>query len=329
MELNLIGMTAKERWDLYQVAESLGLFWKLPPQPKPLSQPLVHLYQIGAEKQLRPYIEESNPELTDTEKRACMFAWHVWRERTDVWEMPSWQDVEYDPGWLQDGYSNFLLYNQFVSAFELERYFLNPWIRAAAWASALPPDLIPTIPKFDLGPTGHGPTIRERKNVRHSRVMEQFAAYTSEIPRWWANQRSIGHFAAIEELSLAHTGYVSVALRDLPSSPQPGRLVEGNWHNGWGNDAVRRQKLEAFSWVEFMWRRDELEFVLPNVVNQMMMIGPRGASFGTGSSDRVGKSEKQFWSMERKLLNRLAKRIDVARGFVGALAEIADSMRHR
>jgi hypothetical protein len=259
MELNLIGMTAKERWELYQVAESLGLFWKLPPQPKPLSQPLVHLYQIGAEKQLKPYIEEGNPELTDTEKRACMFAWHVWRERTDVWEMPSWQDVEYDPGWLRDGYSNFLLYNQFVSAFELERYFVNPWVRASAWP--------------------------------------------------------------VPELALATSGYVSVALRDLPSSPQPDRLIEGNWHNGWGNGLVNSQKLEAFSWVEFMWRRDELNFVLPNVINQMLALGPRGASKGEGN-------KASTWTAERKLLNRLTTRVKTMSRYADAIGEIADGKLH-
>jgi hypothetical protein len=320
MELNLIGMTAKERWELYQVAESLGLFWKLPPQPKPLSQPLVHLYQIGAEKQLRPYIEEGNPELTDTEKRACMFAWHVWRERTDVWEMPSWQDVEYDPGWLRDGYSNFLLYNQFVSAFELERYFVNPWVRASAWLTTLNLLDLEIPPKFDMS-AKLGSAKASKSERKHTRTVNHFQAFVNQVPNWWAGQKDTVRFSPVPELALATSGYVSVALRDLPSSPQPDRLIEGNWHNGWGNGLVNSQKLEAFSWVEFMWRRDELNFVLPNVINQMLALGPRGASKGEGN-------KASTWTAERKLLNRLTTRVKTMSRYADAIGEIADGKLH-
>lgn len=329
MDLNLFTMGNKERWELYQIADDLGLFYKLPPQPKPLAQPLVHLYQIGGEKQLNPYLWSGRADLSEDEKRACMYAWHVWRERTDVWEVPQLGGQGYDPGWLRDGHTTFLLYDQFISAFELERYFVNPWVRAAAWVTSLDLTTIPEIATFELNKKGQGSNPRVRKPTKRSRVSNRFAEYVAEIPRWWVNQREMGNFGPVPELALPSAGYVSVALRDMEGSPQPDTLLEGNWHNGYGNRYVENQKATCFSWDEFMWRRDELEFVLPGVVNQMLAMGPKGASWGAGCRERAGKSEGHLWSMERKLLNRMFKRIDAARGFVGAIADVADSKKHR
>jgi hypothetical protein len=116
-------------------------------------------------------------------------------------------------------------------------------------------------------------------------------------------------------------------LRDSVRSPQPDLLLEGNWHNGFGNDLVHGEKQLAFSWNEFLWRRDELNFVLPGVVATMQTLGPRGASVGAGAREKVGKSETHLWALEKKLLNRLSKRIDTAKGFADALGEIAEGQR--
>jgi hypothetical protein len=332
MELNLIGMSAKERWELYQIADEMGLFYELPPQPKPLAQPLVHLYQIGAQKQLWPFLQSGNPDLSDDERRACLYAWHVWRERTDVWEMPNWGDTEYDPAWLREGYSNPLLYNQFISAFELERYIVNPWVRAAAWITTINQIDLDSPPKFDTLPHASGKGSKSSKGERkHTRTARHFQYFVNQIPSWWANQKGSKdtRFEPVRELFLPSTGYVSVALRDGVTSPQPDKLIEGNWHNGYGNAIVEHQIRTCFSWTEFMWRRDELNFVIPGVIGSMLTLGPRGASWGDGKMNNKGKIDPSLWTAERKVLNRLERRVATMRRYGDALGEVAEVQRHK
>jgi hypothetical protein len=326
MEIELLTIGPQERWELYQRAKEMGLFHKLPPQPKPLSQPLVHLYTLGGEKQLNPFLWSNRPDLSDDDKRASMYAWHVWRERTDIWEMPSWGDLEYHPAWVSDGTWNFLMYRQFLSAFELERYIVNPWVRASAWITALNLLDLEVPPKFDMLATG-GSLRANKAERKYTRSHVHFQEYVNQVPTWWVNQKQSGHFGPVPELSLATSGFVSVALRDGVTSPQPDELVEGSWHTGAGNKLVMSQKRSSFSWEEFMYRRDELNFVLPMVISQMIGLGPKGASVGAGCRQVVGKSEGHLWAMEKKLLNRLAKRVDTMRRYADAIGEVADGQR--
>jgi hypothetical protein len=324
MDLEVSTLTATERWELYQRADKMHMFHGLPPQPKPLANPLVHLYRIGAQRQLWPQLQSENPDLSEDDRRACMYAWHVWRERTDVWEHPRW-NAEYDPTWISEGLWLPLLYSQFLSAFELERYIVNPWIRAAAWITTLNLMDIKAPPRFDMSP-GDKRSI-DKSERKREKVGKGFQQFVNQVPKWWANQKDQGHFAPVTELELPTVGYISVGLRDSVRSPQPDLLVEGNWHNGFNNDLVHAEKRQLFSWDEFLWRRDELNFVLPGVIGMMQTLGPRGASVGVGAREKFGKTEGHMWAVEKKLLNRLDKRVATARRYGAVIGEIAEGQR--
>src|SRR5262245_41944476 len=144
VDLNCEFLTAAQRWELYQRAEQLGFLEGIPPKPGPLSEPLIHMDENAWAKIMMTREHARAPEafgLDEQGRQAACYAWHVWRERVDIWESKHFvwsggKGGKYSINWraeAEKGGTGFMLYNTFISVFELERYFVNPWLRACAW----------------------------------------------------------------------------------------------------------------------------------------------------------------------------------------------------
>jgi hypothetical protein len=243
------------------------------------------------------------------DRMAGMYAMHVWRERIDIWEATP----------------SFMVYDQFVSVYELERYFVNPWLRASAWIQSSAVSLVdlPPMEKFDLyGMTG--PSLTKTKRTRAEQTAVKFQFCVNQIPMWWANQKGSNRFGPIPELALSTSGFVSAAqLLDPDSKVKREKLVEGYWHNAVNDRPVEILRRDCFSWQEFIVRRDEMAQMLPMVLGILNSMGPRGASMGDGIAKATGRKIHHSWSNERKLINRLIKRLSTAQRYADAIAEVA------
>jgi len=253
----------------------------------------------------------NNPDFTEDERLAAMYAFHVWRERVDVWE-----------------YATALnRYDTFVSAYELERYIVNPWLRASSWIKSPAVNLmdLPILNKFDMGGIKIGP-LNARK-TRVERTAETFQYCVNQVPNWWASQKESVKFSPVPELTLATLGYVSAAQLVDPSDPSTklarDRLIEGAWHPVLDDRRVEALRVGCFSWQEFIDRAAELRDVIPGLIGMMITMGGRGASLGDGFKEVARRPESSAWTNERKLLNRLAKRVDTLRRYADAIAEVA------
>jgi hypothetical protein len=313
---NVILLDADERWELYRQAESMGLLTDLPTstRPQPIRPPLEHMKFEHLSKVLWCIMQSNNPDLSEDERLAAIYAFHVWRERVDVWE--------YAPVHNH--------YDTFVSVYELERYIVNPWLRASSWVASPAVNLmdLPQLPKFDTMSVGLKPL--KKKNTDVNRTALKFQYCVNQVPNWWARQKETQRFKPVPELTLTCSGFVSAAqLLEPPSEIHKSfrvdrnRLVEKYWHNAMNDPQVEALQRTCFTWQEFIDRRDELSNMIPSVIGQLSSMGSLGSSYGSGIRDRRGVSLTQNWTGEKKMLNRLATKVKTLSRYADAIAEVA------
>lgn len=344
IDLNLIGLSADERWELYQDAEDMGFLDGCPEIPRPFGDPLTMLNQAGFGKLMKLMtiaMDESTPQ---PERDVACYAWHVWRERVDIWEMTPiiWTgEGKYDPHWqakMDTVGAGTVLYNTFISGLELERYFLNPWIRCSAWI------------EFQ--------NLEQMLNfrIKGEKGAKGFYKYVRQPMQWWMNQKvskglnyvdtygltsvpggpeGLSYIGPVSGLAPSMTGMMPTAEWKSVHEIDPeigcfGYEVLGEDWEFWGSVEDRvpvgivQGRAKCFSWEEFWWRRDEAGMLiwLGRAMKNRALVEPLGGSYGSGCVARLGVSPRAMWSIEKKVLCRLNVKINtMANGIIGGLGE--------
>lgn len=305
-ELNLVGLTAAQRAKLYQRALDLKLLEGIPPGPKLMADPLVLADENSVNKVMWCHMINENPDASPEEKEAARYAFHIWRERVDVWgTRPFMWFRGYDPTWqliIEDRAVGLTVYNTFISAYELERYFLNPWIRARAWLSLFDNDYLDMMLAYS------------EKGQRGAVVIN----FISSQPLvWWQRQNKGLAVKPVKELKYAIDGFVPTAQRGVVELDSFGNLIRWDRESAWAVDLRR----DAFNWFEFKIRSDEIQVLLMQI-SLMLDRGYVGGGYGNLIRD-YGRSvdyvrpdgltgafnERREWTIESKLLKRLFQRI--------------------
>lgn len=285
-DLNVMGLSATRQQALWGQADYLGLLVGLPDGPRPLADPLIQTTEDSYAKLFMCRNMAANPDTPTADREAACYAWHIWRERVDVWEVNPmiWTGGgRYDPKWRNKMWTEgagFVLYDTFVSAFELERYFINPWIRAVPWL------------KQQANPMWLG-----EFKYRGEKGSKAVVKYAAEPLRWWQNRkpRYNGMIGPVEQLVWPSVGFVPVL-----QYPRINDITGTGWRNadpafierGTPDVLIHDLAVKAFSWEEFLWRQDEID--------QLIICANTMLSFGSGGPGRL-------WSMEKKLLNTIVR----------------------
>lgn len=305
-DLNCAALSTAQRAELYQEAEHAGLLIGIPERVRPMTDPLIQMNPNAFGKILYCRNIVMDPDSSDRDRTVACYAFHVWRERTDTWEINQgiWSHGgKYSPSWKSEMWKEsqgLTLYDTFISAFELERYIVNPWIRSNIWLNQQNLDWMDLSQYRPLGGRPGGRKNRPDQFMSSAR----FISYNRQIPQWWVNQKE-------SKIGAAGMGFTNV--KDLANVlvgliPTAEWGVEG-WDGGSLDRYVRRAR-ECFSWEEYAWRLDECN-MMQIAITIMLNSGKLGASYGSLVEKRMNLSARQLWTVEDKLLTRLRNRVNI------------------
>jgi hypothetical protein len=227
-------LNSADRAELEHDAVERGFLGGLAGLPKPLAGDAIRLDDEMSRMLFHAQLEAQNPNGSDWDVKVAAYAWHMLRERIDVWEPDPQIWAEYDPTWQMklehedDRGVGVLVYDTWCSPYELERYFVNPWLRCAAWIRA-----------GQVERSG----LRDRWSEGKGTGVGNFKANCSEVERWYLTQKP-----AIRWDSAAN-GRPGIGRMDYASGPVNGLIVET------GN---------VFSWTEWLIRWDEINHIMVN-----------------------------------------------------------------
>jgi hypothetical protein len=139
--LDVMRLRPEEKRELEADAWAAGYIGGLAKVPKPVGGDVIRMTMDDefARQVIWCQLQAANPDNDDWQRKVAAFAWHMLRERIDVWEPDPQIWAEFSPRWMIDmdraafGGVGVLVYDTWISPFELERYFINPWIRCHYW----------------------------------------------------------------------------------------------------------------------------------------------------------------------------------------------------
>jgi len=134
-ELDCVLMDDSRRLELESLAKERGLLVNLPSRKHLIASDFLSPMSEESVLQLSTIEEAWHRSSGPEEDQVLCYAWHLWRERSPRWEsfigpvgdwVTNWQ-AEYD------GCRGKLIYDTWISIYELEKYWLNWIVRANGW----------------------------------------------------------------------------------------------------------------------------------------------------------------------------------------------------
>lgn len=265
--------------------------------PKPLSGEALHMNdeirQALTWTQLSSQVPEGRDDVT-WDMKVAAYAWHFIRERVDVWEPDPQLWAEYDPRWMMwmddasYGGIAVLVYDTWLSVYELERYFLNPWLRCAYWVrhGAL---------------ERHGYFAHGEGSVNKGSSPRNFAQNVQQPERWWAVQKG-----------LARWGQVARSVPGAQPEEFASRAVAEFTLKESEVDRVVEAQEAVFSFTEFCVRYDELNMII--AATTAFQNALRGSGIDRIQSKLAGRIRTKADNLRANYLQPLVPGVAAATG---------------
>lgn len=180
--LDVMRLSPEMRAELERDAAAFGFVGGLDGLPRPLAGEALRMNDELLQLLTNAQIQAATPTNDDWTRKVAAYAWHMLRERIDVWEGFPQIYAEYDPSWQMKmehedfGGVGVLVYDTWISPYELERYFANAWLRAAVWAKS--------------GRIGQPPNVSGDWSDNKGHGIANFRQNVAEVERWYQVQKS-------------------------------------------------------------------------------------------------------------------------------------------